>query len=150
MSKRKGEKWKETWDERKSKWLEGGIQVCFLNKTVYVCHCLCRGEKRRDKSGERVYEAPGESVKNRQLHRQKRDAESICLFKVKGKKAGKHSEKGPLVLTEAINSRTVRLKTKKRNGKIRLYSQWRWRATKRSWSEKRREEINGGEAVSGL
>ena len=56
--------------------------VLFRNKTVYFRHRLCGVERKRDKRGERVYRAAGESVKNRQLHRQKRDAESIHLLGV--------------------------------------------------------------------
>lgn len=60
------------------------------------------------------------SVKNRQLQRQKQDAESIHLFKGKGERGGKadrQSEKRAPVLTEAINRRTVHWKTKRRKWK---------------------------------
>lgn len=66
------------------------------------------------------------SVKNRQLHRQKQDAENIFFYLLKvrrGKKADRQSETRSLVLTEAINSRVVHWKAKRRNGRIRLYSQ---------------------------
>lgn len=79
----------------------------FLNKTVYFGHRLCGAE--RDARRERIYEAAGESVKNRQLHRQKQDAESVHLLKErKGKEGGwgrdrsRETEK-----TEAINSQMV-------------------------------------------
>lgn len=47
-------------------------------------------ERRRDKRAERVYKAAGGSVKNRQLHRQKQDAESIHLLK--GKAGGESGQ----------------------------------------------------------
>lgn len=63
-----------------------------------------RGRETRDEKG--VYKAARESVKNRQLHRQKQDAESIHLLKVRGGKS-RLSEKRPVVLTGAINSQEV-------------------------------------------
>lgn len=89
-------------------WREA-YKCAFLNKTVYFGHRLCGGEWERDKRGEKVSGALGESVKNRQLHRQKQDAENIFyLFKGKVReKAGGQSEKRPLVLTEAINCQAV-------------------------------------------
>lgn len=46
------------------------------------------------------------------------------LLKVRrGKKADRQSETRSLVLTEAINSRVVHWKAKRKNGRIRLYSQ---------------------------
>lgn len=64
--------------------LNGGRHTCVLFKIgLYFGHRL-RGEWKRDKRGERVYKAAGEGVKNRQLHRQKQDAESIHLLKVRG------------------------------------------------------------------
>lgn len=67
------------------KQLNGGRHTCVLFKIgLYFGHRL-RGEWKRDKRGERVYKAAGESVKNRQLNRQKQDAESIHLLKVRGR-----------------------------------------------------------------
>lgn len=61
----------------------------FLNKTVYFSHFLCGGERKREEQEERFYEVARKSVKNRQLHRQKQDAESIHLLRGKrGKNAG--------------------------------------------------------------
>lgn len=57
-----------------------------LKKRLYFGHRLCGGERKRDKRGERVYKAAGESVKNRQIHRQKQDAKSIHLLRVRRKK----------------------------------------------------------------
>lgn len=59
-----------------------GIRALFKIGLHFGHHL--RGEWRRDKRGARLYKAAGESVKNRQLHRQKQDAESIHPLKVRG------------------------------------------------------------------
>lgn len=82
------------------------------------------GERKRDKRGERVYKAAGESVKNRQLHRQKQDAKSIHFLKVRGRggegreAANRQPEKRPVVFAEVINSRTCTKRLKEENGRI--------------------------------
>lgn len=48
--------------------------VQFSNKAVYFGHLLCSGWKGRCKEREEFYKAPGESVKMRQLKRQKQDS----------------------------------------------------------------------------
>lgn len=63
--------------------LNGWRHMCVLFKIgLHFGHRL-GGERKRDKRGERVYKAAGESVKNRQLHRQKQDAKSIHFLKVR-------------------------------------------------------------------
>lgn len=45
--------------EKLNGWREA-YKCAFLNKTVYFGHRVCGGERKRDKGGERVYEALGE------------------------------------------------------------------------------------------
>lgn len=63
---------------KRKKMVNGCRAVCVLFKAgLHFGHHL-EGERQRDKRGKRVYKAAAAGgVKNRQLHRQKQDAESI-------------------------------------------------------------------------
>lgn len=76
-------------DMRGKKKLNGwreAYKCAFLNKTVCFGDHLCGGERMRDREEKGFMKHPGESVKNRQQHRQKQDAESIHLLTVRGEK----------------------------------------------------------------
>lgn len=66
--------------EKNAKWMQA--YVCVSVRLLFKAgqrfgHHL-EGERKRDRRGERVYKAAAAGdVKNRQLHRQKQDAESI-------------------------------------------------------------------------
>lgn len=117
MTKRKGQKWKQTWDEWKAKWLEGGIQACFslTQDCIFWPPSLWSWEQARQR-GERLYGAPRKVSKADSYTLKKAKCWKYSPFRTNRQAVGGKEK------TEPINSQIVRHRTKRRNRSMSVFT----------------------------